>query len=423
MQFTNPIWLWALTGLSIPIGIHLLSRKDGKIIKIGSIRHLKATSTKQFKSIRLNELVLLTLRCLLITGVVFFLSGLHFHGFEQKSKWLYVEKGLMNDPEFAFLIDSLRENGFQLKSYGHDFPGSEDSVTENSKLIYWNLVQKLKTNSLEQAVILTYNYAEGFKGKRVALPSNIQWISKNPEPSEYVLAALRLSDDSVTLQIGKSNPNKTTFYDKRILNPEPYMMESNHSDSIGIELPDTLSFAVVSDPSFEYDQKIMVAALRVIDKNSPYSLIIKTLPVDYYSQEDKSDWVIWLSDQPPPNLKPNGIYYQKVEPSHNDVIFRKKGENKFIWILTARLNEEVMLRENLTVQLAEIISLSRNERYDGRAGRFDKRTMPEELIWDPHVPVGTEYQVMNTTSSQHYIVLVLLVVLFLERWIAFKRNR
>src|SRR3990170_3028711 len=112
MQFTNPIWLWALTGLLIPIGIHLLSRTEGKIIKIGSIRHLEATSTKRFKSIRLNELILLTLRCLLIIAFALLLSGLHLPGVEKKSKWLYVEKGLLHDPEFSFVIDSLRENGF-----------------------------------------------------------------------------------------------------------------------------------------------------------------------------------------------------------------------------------------------------------------------------------------------------------------------
>ena len=54
MQFVNAIWLWGLTGLIIPIGIHLLSRKQGKVIRFGSIRHLDETSTRHFRAISLT---------------------------------------------------------------------------------------------------------------------------------------------------------------------------------------------------------------------------------------------------------------------------------------------------------------------------------------------------------------------------------
>jgi hypothetical protein len=49
IQFAQPIFLWALTALAVPIGIHLLSRKEGKVVKMGSLRHLRETSTQQFK--------------------------------------------------------------------------------------------------------------------------------------------------------------------------------------------------------------------------------------------------------------------------------------------------------------------------------------------------------------------------------------
>jgi hypothetical protein len=76
IQFAQPIFLWALTALAVPIGIHLLSRKEGKVVKMGSLRHLRETSTKQFKGIKLNELLLLALRCLLIILFVSLLAGL-----------------------------------------------------------------------------------------------------------------------------------------------------------------------------------------------------------------------------------------------------------------------------------------------------------------------------------------------------------
>ena len=62
-----------------------------------------------------------------------------------------------------------------------------------------------------QAVVLSYNYAEGFKGKRASLPENVKWISKNPAPIEFVLNAIRLSNDSLVVRAGYSNPEKTSF--------------------------------------------------------------------------------------------------------------------------------------------------------------------------------------------------------------------
>ena len=122
MQFVNPIWLWGLAGLLIPAAIHLLSRKEGKVIKIGSVRHLEDTLSKQFKSIRLNELALLALRCLLIAILTLFLAGLQLGIGGKEGKWLLIENGLENDREFSSLIDSLKKNGFEVKSLKTGFP-------------------------------------------------------------------------------------------------------------------------------------------------------------------------------------------------------------------------------------------------------------------------------------------------------------
>jgi hypothetical protein len=98
MQLINPIWLWGLTGLLIPIGIHLLSRKEGKIIRFGSLRHLEESQTKQSISIRLNEVTLLILRCILIFLIVILLCGLSVDLFRsQKNQWLILEDGLQSD--------------------------------------------------------------------------------------------------------------------------------------------------------------------------------------------------------------------------------------------------------------------------------------------------------------------------------------
>src|SRR5882757_3378294 len=106
MTIANPIFLWALAGLSVPVTIHLLSRKEGKILKLGSLRHVQETSTQQFRGIRLNEIVLLLLRCALIAIFSLMLAGI-FLAASNNLKWVLVEKGLEGQQRISTMIDSL----------------------------------------------------------------------------------------------------------------------------------------------------------------------------------------------------------------------------------------------------------------------------------------------------------------------------
>ena len=211
MQFTNPIWLWGLSGLLIPVAIHLLSRKEGKVIKIGSIRHLEDTVSKQFKSIRLNEYLLLAMRCLLIVLLVFLLAGLRLNVHGRNAKWLLVESAGGNDPEFSVLRDSLLKNGFELRSLSEGFPKLKEHSPKNEKVDYWNLIEELQTKPLEQVVVFSNSYFEGFRGKRPSLPENIRWISTTPTPNNFVLSTIRISNDSIESRQGYSDEHKTAF--------------------------------------------------------------------------------------------------------------------------------------------------------------------------------------------------------------------
>lgn len=49
MQLTQSVWLWGLMALALPIAIHLLSRKEGRVVPVGSLRHLRETTSQQFR--------------------------------------------------------------------------------------------------------------------------------------------------------------------------------------------------------------------------------------------------------------------------------------------------------------------------------------------------------------------------------------
>jgi len=371
MQFVNPIWLWGLTGLLIPIGIHLLSKREGKVIKIGSIRHLEETNSKQFKSIRLNEFLLLMLRCLVIIILVLFLSGFHFKGPQESGKWLIVEGGLEHDQQFSVLTDSLKRSGFEVRSLTSGFPYLSDKPSVIKKVNYWNLLAELKKKSLMKAVVLSYNYAEGFKGKRTSLPENVKWISKSPAPIEFVLNAIRLSNDSLIVRAGYSSADKTSFSTLRSSINGQNDFKFSQSDSTIIEAPKTISIQIVNEPGFTYDTKMIVAALQALDDKSPDNFNFETVPLDKFSSNKKSDWIIWLTDVTAHPTDINCIYYQH---GNSNKLLEKRTNSS--WTLTQRLNEQIALDQNLTVQLGLI--LTSENKYNETARQKDKRVLEDK---------------------------------------------
>ncbi len=140
MTFAHPSFLWALAGIAIPIAIHLLSRKEGKVIRVGSLRHLGESNTSQFKTIRLNEILLLILRCLMIASLALFMSGARCTSDNPsaRSKWLVVEPGIDTNADYREQVDSLTEYGYELRYLASGFP-----VTTREAISYRTLLEEL----------------------------------------------------------------------------------------------------------------------------------------------------------------------------------------------------------------------------------------------------------------------------------------
>ena len=66
IEYLNPMVWWGLLGLLVPVLIHLLSKKERKIIPFGSLRFLEPIESDSARSIQLSGYVLLMLRLLLV---------------------------------------------------------------------------------------------------------------------------------------------------------------------------------------------------------------------------------------------------------------------------------------------------------------------------------------------------------------------
>ena len=419
MQLINPIWLWGLTGLLIPIGIHLLSRKEGKVIRFGSLRHLEESHTKQSINVRLNEIALLILRCALIFLIVMLLGGLNINLFQsQKSQWMVLEEGLERDPAVVSLIDSLKQNGFEVKNMTKDFPSSSGPQTEPFDS-YWEMIGQLPVETLDRVIIVSRNLSSKFRGKRIALPENVTWVSMEPQPTEFTLSRVKFSNDSVLVRAGESSALQTSFTNLR--EPEVRLKSSGEKE-IRTTDPDTVHVAIYADNEFEYDRKIITAALRAIERTIP--VIFDITASTREPKQHETDWIIWLSKE----------VFDKSATNVNSLVLREgtnanapllvnltnKGD-KQQWIITKRLNEETALQGQLVLNLSSL--LSRNVLTELRADSLNQTAQPEQSLWSRDKRNITTASVrLDNTKTEQFLLIVIIIALIAERSVAFKRN-
>src|SRR5258705_13434798 len=69
-SFLNPAFLWALPLASIPILIHLLSRRRLPEVQFPTVMFLRALEPREIRRLRLREILLLILRTLALILVI-----------------------------------------------------------------------------------------------------------------------------------------------------------------------------------------------------------------------------------------------------------------------------------------------------------------------------------------------------------------
>lgn len=197
MSLLQPWYLWALPGLVIPLAIHLLSRKEGRLIRMGSLRHIRETSSRQFKSIRLNEYVLLALRSIVVILMVLLMSGWYLNDLKDSRKWLILEHGLESDSRVSALCDSLRRSGYEERYLLPGFPALDEKQEKPTQPDYSARLEELQREVVDMVVVIATNRVRGFTGERIALSPEVRWISLTPAPQKFVVAQVLTGGDSL----------------------------------------------------------------------------------------------------------------------------------------------------------------------------------------------------------------------------------
>jgi hypothetical protein len=403
MQFTQPIFLWALAGLSVPLAIHLLSRKEGKVIKMGSLRHLQETSTQQFKGIKLNEFLLLALRSLLVILFVFLISGLHWP--DKNKKWMVIEKGVEENPLAKKLLDSLKSQGFEWHWLQEGFP-KESELRKDETFNYWNAIAQLQRQELSQAIVLSHSYMERSKGLRVAIGENIRWITFPAKENDFIAEAIK-HQGKILIRKGNSKTEKTNF--------ETIVSSNSLPDSISVKQAPSISITIARDKKYEQEKLIIKASLMAITNVLPIDLIVEETPTDQTAPS--TDWVIWLSDK---ELKTNdSTNYILYKPQLKENSVEQIAKNK--WSINSRLNMEHARESNLTLKLASLL-VDEKEKWN-KISNHDRRSITDQVLLSGTTSANLQESDGELSVFNPWLLILFLLILLIERLVSYRRNQ
>lgn len=398
MTFGNPMWLWGLGGIAIPLAIHLLSRKEGKVIRIGSLRHLSESTTQQFKSLRLNEVLLLLFRCALLALFVLLLAEPKIDS-PGKEKWLLIEPGLLDNPQATALADSLYQKGYERKMFAPGFPAAPPPTQVFAS--YNTLLYQLAQQPVADAIVIASSQFDHFTGEQTARPTFVKWITIEPPPHSFVASARRVAPDTVELRNGFTDAKQTTFVTSSVFIPSS-QGKLPPPDSLIIQPLDTVRISLVTDDGFSYEKKIIEAALKTLQRMGKVVIVLTE------SVDSTSDWLFWLSQKELPATEQRVLCFQSFPSSP---LLRQIGSAR--WALTQRLTQELAVQQRLGVELGQLL-------LSDYTTVVDNRVMPEKMTWSDGDE--TDVNMSRQASIQEWLMLAFCLTLLGERLISLRKK-
>jgi hypothetical protein len=322
----------AAGGISIPVVVHLWNIRQGKILKVGSIRLLARTAQQRARSLQITEWVLLLLRCLLIILLALLLARPYWKTSAQKG-WILMEKSdaVQAYAHFKPLVDSLLHAGYTFHLFEKGFAETELSTVLNNKKdtgmidrsSYWQLIRLLDKQSLPgmPVQLFTGNRLNRFTGERPDIGISVTWntFTHTDSIQRFISDAYLGNNDSIILSIIETRPFSTSSHQQVIAANQPRQNDfvlnvnnGNLSVSIGNGEPvpvDTTKLKITLFANlYSNDLRYVQAAIQSIKqvKKKRIDLTVTRTPAQLPA---KQDWLFWLSDLPvPANVDAHSVF-------------------------------------------------------------------------------------------------------------------
>ncbi|MHC2992955.1 hypothetical protein OB13_15715 [Pontibacter sp. HJ8] len=311
------------------------NKRQGKTVKVGSLRWLEASVSRRWSSIRLSDVRLLVLRCLILILLAVALAKPVWEAApvsRQSSKAVYISPELLHSNALRTIkptVDALLHRGYTLHSYSPTFtpiPEEQwlalssnpvDSVLTSGN--YWALLPALAQRypqAQDSVWLFTSDQQRNFAGTPAALQENIRWIPVALETTtSWIQAAYATPTDSLQLILGHSTRAGTTFSRSRVAAHEQIIHLANGKQVQLVPQGDTiwaqgssgiqgrvlvrkqpLRIGIAPDKAQQPEVRYLQAAIKAISHYTGIPMQVDAIP-SAAQPGTPPDWLFWLSSK------------------------------------------------------------------------------------------------------------------------------
>lgn len=305
VELLSPLSLLALASLAVPIVIHLLSQREPRIIKVGTIKFLKTRETPTFRRVAFSEWWLLLLRALLLAIAALALSKPILRARLDAAPpqgWALVSPEVWQrttDARLYSIADSLRAAGYELRLLAKDFPPLLPDSVALEHVDAWSLLEELDHALPKETrlALLTGERLAMLQGKRPTLSRDIVWHAFASDGKiERMLLARQVGQDSVLTLSGESERERTRFHLKLI-----HLLDAERQRLVVAPPTPPKRIAILFDDATRRDADYLRYALRAAQEKFFLNSELALLPSQNAAAlTTPPDMLFWLSEREVP---------------------------------------------------------------------------------------------------------------------------
>lgn len=275
MSFLQPIWLWGLLSLILPLAIHLFSRKPPKAHPVGSLKPFVQTVSRRPRKLSLEKLLLLLLRIALLTAFFIWLAEPVWKAEPQKDKkqLVLLHPDTPKEQQRRFAENEL----YEVRWLHSGFPRLADSLSQKEPVDLWHLLALADgMPGIKDSIWLISPLNQGnFGPQRPALRHAVVWLPFEPQASALQDEAGYLLKLNAGLQYWEASENQAT-------------------------VSDTLNLVLAYAQKYEQNKQLLKWALEAAALGSP-QLRLQVQEQALPAKQLPEGKLVWLSDTDAPS--------------------------------------------------------------------------------------------------------------------------
>ena len=435
MSFINPIWLYGLLGLSIPLLIHLWSKKEGKTIKVGSIQFFPESETRQSSKLHLNEIFLLILRSLIVALLVMLIAQPILISSKKRDRTtVLIAPNLLQDEQIGAVLDTILSGDYNVKLLTAGLPDydADQTIHETDGDEYWQLMPEIENLASDEIIVFANNSLASFKGKVPTSSKQLNWYAIPPKNKVFQVLKATVFEGEYHVLLGEFGEMETkvdrlTFTSQNEVDNLQFRSDNgalqlkhiSQENWVTIDEAELTNVSINYDEEFLVDAQLLAAAFRAIHETNGIPIQVDLVLISTEeSASTNAEIQVWLtnkevvySNQGKTLIYSNIIY-------ENSLIKLADLSNQY-W-LTRRLTVANMTTDDLPEELVQ--NLFQDDELNEQISALDQRTIAAQMIKPISVAAGTN-GAKEQLAIPHYYWIIFMSLMAIERFVSSKRKQ